>query len=196
MEKVTLLPDQLPKVHQCGCGSQAFHLCEDGRVVCLQCRYVIEPLSVVDSRVAEPASLGAEAAARDYVEQFICTSRAENYAEEVSRLEAIIHKHQGVASQREGWQWVPKEPTETQWSGLTRAIVMWMDMSNGPKLPRDLLNHLERSGQDIPQWLRDEPEMQNLDHSMGKGSRAVLIYKAMLAAAPATQEDEPRGEKS
>lgn len=43
---VTKLPDPLPNVHQCGCGSQAFHLCADGRVVCLQCRYIIEPLEV------------------------------------------------------------------------------------------------------------------------------------------------------
>lgn len=44
---IAKLPDPLPKVHQCGCGSQAFHLCADGRVVCLQCRYIIEPLHVV-----------------------------------------------------------------------------------------------------------------------------------------------------
>lgn len=79
---------------------------------------------------------------------------------------------------------VPLDPTEEQWGGLARSIMMWMDMSDGPKLPRDLLKHLERSGVEIPQWLRDEPEMLSLDHSMSKGSRCVLIYKAMLFDAP------------
>lgn len=44
---VIKLHGSLPKVHQCGCGSQAFHLCMDGRVVCLQCRYIIDTLKVV-----------------------------------------------------------------------------------------------------------------------------------------------------
>jgi len=85
---------------------------------------------------------------------------------------------------REGWQLVPTEPPEAMWSGLARSIMMWMDMSNGPKLPRDLLTHLRRSGVDAPQWLLDEPEMKTLDHSMSKGGRCVLIYKAMLYDIP------------
>lgn len=73
-----------------------------------------------------------------------------------------------------------KEPTEAQWGGLARQIIFWMDMQ--PKTPRALFNHLERSGWEIPQWLRDEPEMRNLDHAVSKGTRAVLVYRAMIDA--------------
>ena len=82
----------------------------------------------------------------------------------------------------DGWQLVPKVPTEDQWGGLARDIVMWMDMGD-KHTPRNLFKHLERLGADVPQWLRDEPEMKNLDHVPSKGCRAAIIYKAMLAAA-------------
>lgn len=80
---------------------------------------------------------------------------------------------------------VPVEPTDEQWGGLARDIMHWLDMYSGSKTPRTLLEHLRRSGKAVPQWLLDEPEMKNLDHSMSKGTRCVIIYKAMLAAAPA-----------
>lgn len=82
----------------------------------------------------------------------------------------------------EGIVVVPEEPTEAQWNGLARAIMMWLDM-NTRKTPRSLLDHLNRSGQTVPKWLLDEPEMEHLDHSMSKGTRCVIIYKAMLKAA-------------
>lgn len=89
----------------------------------------------------------------------------------------------------EGWQLVPKEPTEPQWGGLARDIVMWLEMHPGPeKTPRALFLHLERLGRQIPDWLRNEPEMQALDHVPSKGTRATVIYKAMLAAAPQQKE--------
>ena len=72
------------------------------------------------------------------------------------------------------------EPTEAQWGGLARQIMMWLDM--GDKTPRALFRHLERSGEPIPDWLRNELEMQALDHVPSKGTRCVLIYKAMQAA--------------
>lgn len=74
-----------------------------------------------------------------------------------------------------------REPTEEQWGGLARHIIMWMDMQ--PKTPRALFTHLERSGVDVPQWLRDEPEMQALDHVPSKGTRAAIVYRAMIDAA-------------
>ncbi len=74
-----------------------------------------------------------------------------------------------------------REPTEAQWGGLARQIIMWMDMQ--PKTPRALFTHLERSGVDVPQWLRDEPEMQALDHVPSKGTRAAIVYRAMIDAA-------------
>lgn len=75
---------------------------------------------------------------------------------------------------------VPWQPTEEQWGGLARAIMMWLDM--GDKTPRALFRHLKMSGEPIPDWLRNEPEMQALDHVPSKGTRCVLIYKAMLDA--------------
>lgn len=75
---------------------------------------------------------------------------------------------------------VPFEPTEEQWGGLARQIMMWLDM--GDKTPRDLFQHLKLCGEPIPDWLRNEPEMQALDHVLSKGTRCVLIYKAMLSA--------------
>lgn len=76
---------------------------------------------------------------------------------------------------------VPREPTEIQWSGLARDIMMWLDMER--KTPRALFDHLERIGTSIPQWLCDETEMKNLDSVPSKGTRCVIIYRAMLAAA-------------
>lgn len=70
-----------------------------------------------------------------------------------------------------------EEITEAMWGGLARDIMMWLDMS--PKTPRALFKHLERIGREVPQWLRDEPEMKHLDHVPSKGTRCVLIYKAM-----------------
>ena len=89
----------------------------------------------------------------------------------------------------DGWRLVPNEPTEQQWGGLARDIVMWLEMPPGPeKTPRALFLHLKRLGRQIPDWLRNEPEMQALDSVSSKGTRAAIIYKAMLAAAPQPKE--------
>lgn len=75
-----------------------------------------------------------------------------------------------------------EQPTEAMWGGLARDIMMWLDM--GDKTPRALFAHLERTGYrgKVPQWLRDEPEMKNLDHVPSKGTRCVLIWRAMEEA--------------
>lgn len=82
-----------------------------------------------------------------------------------------------------GWKLVPSIPTEDQWGGLARDMTMWLDM-DGRKTAGSLFKHLERCGTSIPQWLRDEPEMKNLDHVPSKGTRVTVIYRAMLQAAP------------
>lgn len=79
---------------------------------------------------------------------------------------------------------VPREPTDEQWSGLARDIIFWHDMDNSKRTPKSLFAFLDNLGRDIPQWLRDEPELQHLDHAISKGTRAVIIYKAMLSASP------------
>ena len=82
---------------------------------------------------------------------------------------------------------VPREPTWAQWGGLARDIMMWLDME--PKTPRRLFSYLDDIGTEIPQWLRDEPEMKNLDHVPSKGTRCVILYRAMLAAAPGGKDE-------
>lgn len=76
---------------------------------------------------------------------------------------------------------VPVEPAEEQWSGLARDLMMWLDM--GDKTPQGLFKHLKMLGVEPPKWLLDEAEMQG-SGVPSKGTRATLIYKAMLAAAP------------
>ena len=76
---------------------------------------------------------------------------------------------------------VPVIPTEDQWGGLARDIMMWFDMYDGcSATPEKLFLHLKRRGRDIPQWLLDEPEMKNLNHVPSKGTRCTIIYRAMI----------------
>lgn len=82
---------------------------------------------------------------------------------------------------------VPVEPTEEQWGGLARDIMQSFLMADG-RTPRALLAFLESIGREIPQWLRDEPEMRSLDHTLTKGTRCVMIYRAMVEAAPRVNE--------
>jgi hypothetical protein len=56
MGDVLKLPDPLPRVHQCGCGSQAFHLCENGEVVCMDCRHIITTLRVASVNEGDDAT--------------------------------------------------------------------------------------------------------------------------------------------
>lgn len=74
------------------------------------------------------------------------------------------------------------EPTSEMWGELARHLMMAYDLD--AKTPRSIFAHLERVGCEIPTWLRDEPEMKALDHTVSKGTRAVVVYKAMLAASP------------
>ena len=73
---------------------------------------------------------------------------------------------------------VPRMPRECQWGGLARDIIMAWDCQCDT--PRKLFNFLNRSGIVIPQWLLDEAEMKNLDHVPSKGTRATIIYRAMV----------------
>lgn len=73
---------------------------------------------------------------------------------------------------------LPQEPTEAMWDGLARQIIFWMDMH--PKTPRALFNHLKSSGYEIPTWLRDEFKNHSLDHTPPKGTRVVMVYRAMI----------------
>ena len=85
---------------------------------------------------------------------------------------------------------LPIIPIEEMWTNLARDIIMWMDMYEGSKMtPRNLFLHLGRIGTIVPQWLKDEPEMKCLDSVPSKGTRAVLIYRAMTAEAFTSKEN-------
>lgn len=72
---------------------------------------------------------------------------------------------------------VPFQPTEQQWGGLARDIIMWLNMS-GASYGCDLYIHLSRLGIKAPEWLRDD--IPNEEKVPPKGSIAAAIYKAML----------------
>lgn len=76
----------------------------------------------------------------------------------------------------DGFVLVPIEPTEEQWGGLARDIVMWwsFDRPTGSAL----FKHLSSLGRDIPNWLHQE--IKDVDHVPPKGTVAAVIYKAML----------------
>ena len=78
----------------------------------------------------------------------------------------------------EGKTIVPREPTEAQWDGLARDLITWHEVGN--RTPRALFYYLKMLRREIPNWLRDEPEMQALDHVPSKGTLAALIYRAMI----------------
>lgn len=80
-------------------------------------------------------------------------------------------------------------PREAAWSGLARDLMMAFDM--GCRTPREIFQHLDRCGKPIPQWLRDEGEMKHLDHVPSKGTRAIIIYRAMLEPAMEALKEAP-----
>ena len=80
------------------------------------------------------------------------------------------------------FQVVPKEPTDEMWGEMARHIIMAWRFNNWT--PKKMIEFLANCGHDAPEWLRNEPEMGNSDHTISKGTCAVLLYKTMLAAAP------------
>lgn len=81
------------------------------------------------------------------------------------------------------------EDGKNNWDGLARSIMMAFDCD--AKTPRAIFKHLSMVGQPVPKWMRDEAEMQNLDHVISKGTRCVLIYRAM--AEPAIRSGKREG---
>lgn len=74
---------------------------------------------------------------------------------------------------------LPFEPTEEQWGGLARHLIMWMQMSERQSA-KSLNTHYKRFvGHTLPDWLLKEIGNVESDHQLPKGTLAVLIYKAM-----------------
>ena len=88
----------------------------------------------------------------------------------------------------EGWKLVPVEPTKAMWSELARDIVFWMQVTPAPHYGSKLHDFLRNLGREIPDWLTKE--ITDADNTPPKGTVAVCIYKAMLAAAPSTKEGQ------
>ena len=86
----------------------------------------------------------------------------------------------------EGWQLVPVEPTADQFGGMARDIIQWLRFTESKdQHSESLVKWLKDMGNEIPDWLYSEPEVNHLSkHVISKGSIAAIIYKAMLAAAP------------
>ena len=78
----------------------------------------------------------------------------------------------------------PFNPTEAQWGGLARHLMMWLDMSD--KTVESLKKHLNMLNIEVPDWLAEETEFKGLGVP-SKGSRVAWIYKAMLAELPEAQ---------
>lgn len=78
---------------------------------------------------------------------------------------------------------VPVEPTRDMWGNdLVRWIVRWMGYER--PTPKLLIQDLKMGYGEVPLWLEAEAEMQDQDHVVSKGTRAVLLYRAMIAASP------------
>lgn len=75
-----------------------------------------------------------------------------------------------------GYKAVPLEPTEAQWGGLARDIVMWTRFNQHSGMA--LHDHLKSLGREIPAWLAQE--IPNSINTPPKGTVAACIYKAML----------------
>ncbi len=85
-----------------------------------------------------------------------------------------------------GFKIVPEEPTEQQFGGMARDIIQWLRFTESKNQHSEsLVKWLKDMGNEIPDWLYKESEINHLSkHVISKGSIAAIIYKAMLAAAP------------
>jgi hypothetical protein len=94
-------------------------------------------------------------------------------------LAAMRSRAEGVP---DGFRVVPFDPTEEQWGGLARDIVMWRDMfRNDRPTGKSLFQHLKNVGREIPAWLCKD--VDDTDAVPAKGTVAAIIYKAMLVTA-------------
>lgn len=77
---------------------------------------------------------------------------------------------------------VPLEATEEQWSGLARDLMMAFDL--GAKSAKSMLEQMRYTWDELPQWLRDELHDPHSTSVLSKGTRCVLIYRAMVEDGP------------
>ena len=77
---------------------------------------------------------------------------------------------------------VPREPTEAMWGNdLVRWLIRWCGETR--PVPESLRFNLLHGYGPVPDWIESEPEFQNEGHVVSKGTRATMIYRAMIAAS-------------
>ena len=87
---------------------------------------------------------------------------------------------------KDGFKVVPVEPNQAQFGGMARDVIQWMRFTESKNQHSEsLIKWLKDMGNEIPEWLYSEPEINHLSkHVISKGTIAAIIYKAMLAAVP------------
>ena len=112
----------------------------------------------------------------------------ETLADMAHQQSKIIEKLQKAAKAQavsEGWKLVPVEPTMDQFGGIARDIIQWLRFTESKNQHSEsLVKWLKDMGNEIPEWLYSESEINHLSkHVISKGTIAAIIYKAMLDAA-------------
>ena len=128
-------------------------------------------------------------AERAYKLEWLLGLEKETLANMVLQQSKVIEKlQQAVKAQAvpKGFKIVPEEPTEQQFGGMARDIIQWLRFTESKNQHSEsLVKWLKDMGNEIPDWLYKESEINHLSkHVISKGSIAAIIYKAMLAAAP------------
>ena len=125
---------------------------------------------------------------RDKFEKWLNTLNRQTLVTMTAKQARTIEELQAAtkAALPEGWKLVPVEPTTEQYGGLARDIIQWMRFTpSSNQHSESLIDWLKSMGNEIPNWLMGENEINHLSkHVLSKGTIAAIIYKAMLEAAP------------
>lgn len=86
-----------------------------------------------------------------------------------------------LSANRQGYNLVPVEPSENQWSGLARHLGRYMQM-NDRYCPKTLKKYFDRFIGEPPEWLTNEVSNWDSEHAFATADLPVFIYKAMIGA--------------
>ena len=87
-----------------------------------------------------------------------------------------------ASASREGYKFVPVEPTYEMFSELSRHLGRYMQMHNR-YCPKTLKKYFDRFIGEPPEWLSKEVSSWDSDHAFATADLPVFIYKAMIEAA-------------
>ena len=110
-------------------------------------------------------------------------------AHQQSKIIAKLRESAKAQALPDGWKPVPVEPTEQQFGGMARDIIQWLRFTESKNQHSEsLVKWLKDMGNEIPDWLYKESEINHLSrHVISKGTIAAIIYKVMLEAAPGVE---------